>query len=120
MNWPRWHLNVGSMDAVIVRDVTSAEQASSLYPNHHKIGSWLLLWRLGLPTLQGIILADWTPQAEMQVRQFAASVGADALLVRSDKAPETGDYPPAGDICPLDELRDVALRFLGRGRVLFL
>ncbi len=108
------------MDPVIIRDAASAEYASSLYPNHHKITSWLLLWRLGLPTLQGVILDDWSPQVDMRVREFAANVGADALLLRSDRAPETGDYPPAGDIWPVEELRDVAVRFLQRGRVLFL
>jgi hypothetical protein len=108
------------MNAVAVRDVASAEQASSLYPSHHKIESWLVLWRLGLPTLAGIIVDDWSPQVEKQVREFAASLGADSLLVRSDKAPETGDYPPAGDISPVDEMRNVAMRFLKRGRVLFL
>lgn len=108
------------MDAVIVRDVGSAERASSLYPNHQKIASWLILWRIGLPTLPGIILDDWSLENEARVRDFGASVGADSLLIRSDKAPETGDYPPAGDISPIDELRDVAMRFLQRGRVLFL
>lgn len=108
------------MDVVVVRDVASAEQASSLYPKHYKIQSWLLLWRLGLPTLPGIILDHWSIEVERQVRQFAASMSADALLVRSDKAPESGDYPPAGDVALIGELGGVALKYLKEGRVLFL
>lgn len=120
MNWLKRPSNVDQMDAVVVRDVASAEQASSLYPNHHKIQSWLLLRRLGLPTLPGIILDHWSPEIERQVRQFATSMNVDALLVRSDKAPESGDYPPAGDLAAIGELGAVALKYLKKGRVLFL
>jgi hypothetical protein len=54
------------------------------------------------------------------VRQFAAGMSVDALLVRSDKAPESGDYPPAGDVAPIEQLGAVALKYLKKGRVLFL
>ena len=106
--------------AVIVDDWEAAKLAADHFPEHQKIQSWLLLWRLNLPTLKGVIFAGWSPEVESLVRRFANKYGYHALLIRSDRAPETGDYLPGGDIVSLDRLAEAVAKYLSLGRILFL
>lgn len=103
-----------------VFDYRSAAEAIRAFPEHHKLLSWLYLYLLQFPTLQGIILTKWTREAENCVRRWASTLGAEDLLIRSDKAPETGDYPRGGYLVKLSVLPTEVEWFSKQGRVVYL
>jgi hypothetical protein len=99
-----------SITSRVILSSQHAVEALPLFPRHHKIQSWLAFHALHIPTLKGIILPEWSEQAEEDARRFAMSFGYTSLLLRTDRAPEVPDAPAAGflvDLDKLDQLEDL-------------
>lgn len=107
-------------NAVVIADKAAAEIGTELFGKYNKLRSWLLLWRLGLPTLRGVIVPAWSNDIASEVRLFARGIPASALLLRSDSLNERGDYLPAGDLVNLADLDVACCRYLELGRLVFL
>lgn len=88
-----------------------------MYP---KIASWLLLHKARAPTLDGVVVSEWTASATRVVKEFAAARKLSALLVRSDHAEEDGLSPRAGYVAEVGLIEDATSWLLSQGRVVFL
>lgn len=104
----------------VISDGPTAASVRLRYAGFQKLKSWLLLWELGLPTLKGIIFAEWSKAAEMAIADFAGRLQTDKLLIRSDSDRERGDYPPGGNLSALSELKAACRPYLERKRLVFL
>jgi hypothetical protein len=108
------------MSVLIVRNGDDARVALTRFPRHYKLISWLALHVLELPTLAGIVFDSWSVEVEAYVHAFADSLGVDRLLLRSDKADETGKYPVGGFLVNMGQIVEHAEPFLSEDRVVFL
>jgi hypothetical protein len=107
-------------DAFVVSHANDAARAAAVFPQYRKLIGWLSLVRLGFPTLRGVIVTRWSADAEALVSRFLEDIGQSELTVRSDTLQERGDYPPGGDVIPLNELPAALAFYLRLGRVVFL
>jgi hypothetical protein len=103
-----------------VVDKVSAKEYIRQFEGYHKLRSWLALFQLGLPTLRGIIVSSWTPQESEAVAGFAEMLGADRLLIRSDRRNESGKYPRGGYNVLLHQLPERVPWFLQQDRIVYL
>lgn len=104
----------------VVMDAESAARAAETFPQYRKLRSWLALFELGLPTLRGVIINDWSERSQEAVNAFLSIVGVDRLTLRSDSAGEGGNYPPGGNTVASSVLAGAVQRYLSLGRILFL
>jgi hypothetical protein len=105
---------------MLIADAADAERASETYAGYTKLVGWLTVVRLGLPTLRGVVVTSWSPEAERIIGQFLELITRDAVTIRSDSLHGRGSYPPGGDLVTANELSSVVGRFLDLGRVVFL
>lgn len=99
--------------------VSLRERAKAL-KGYHKFSSILHLPYLGLHTADGLILRRWSEEAKRQVLDFCETGGFSELLLRTDKAGETGRYPRGGYLVPLDIVECEAKHYLDGHRLIAL
>jgi hypothetical protein len=108
------------LSALVIRSRADGQQLLGQFPRLNKLRSWAALWALGVPTLRGVVVDEWSTSTATAVEAFAASIGSARLLVRSDAAHETGRYPRGGFEIGLEEVELVVASLTLLGRVPFL
>lgn len=104
----------------IVKDSSTARALLSRTLAMPKLTSWLGLFALGLPTLDGIILLSGERKALTAAEKFAADRGHEELLLRSDGGIEVWPYPRGGMLVQVTELADTLRPFFEAGRTIWL
>lgn len=106
--------------AYCVENSAGARLATRRFAQHWKMLSWLYLVAIDIPTLRGVIVTEWNDAARTTVAEFTHRHGVSELLIRSDKAAETGAYPRGGFTVSQGELAERVCWFLKQRRTVFL
>lgn len=110
----------GDADALEITGALSAAEARSRLTGFWKVTSWLAFFQLDIPTLQGVIVLDWSATARRLVEAFADKNNYDALLLRTDRRPELSNSPRGGYLVGRSDLDATLSHLMVDGRIPYL